>query len=362
MRGMQTGGNPVRVAIMGASGYIGGEALRLLLSHPCVEVAAVTSPSHAGKPVTEVLPHLSKLTELNFTADISSEEAAGYDAIFMALPHGAAMQRVPEILAAGSKGGPHGTGPILLDMSGDFRIKDAAQFARFYGLEHTANELATSAAYGLTEWNREAIQEARLVACPGCFPTGSLLALTPLARAGLLEGPVVIDSKTGSSGSGKEPGEGTHHPVRSQDFRAYNLLKHRHQPEIAQELAKWQGAEESSMRVVFTPHSAPMIRGIFTTAYAFPSRPVSKSELQDIYGEAYEKEHFVRLVDNPRVAVVTHSNFCDISAATDGEGTIIVTSAIDNLVKGGAGQAVQNLNVAFGWPEKLGLTFPGTMP
>ncbi|MEA2575986.1 MAG: N-acetyl-gamma-glutamyl-phosphate reductase [Chloroflexia bacterium] len=362
MQGMQAGSNPVRVAVMGASGYIGGEALRLLLSHPCVEVAAVTSPSHAGKPVTDVLPHLSKLTDLHFTADISTEEAVGFDAIFMALPHGAAMQRVPEILGAGDKGGPHGNGPVLLDMSGDFRIKDAVQFAKFYGLEHTANELAVSAAYGLTEWNREAIMEARLVACPGCFPTGALLALTPLARAGLLEGPVVIDSKTGSSGSGKEPGEGTHHPVRSQDFRAYNLLKHRHQPEIAQELAKWQGDGANSMRVVFTPHSAPMIRGIFTTAYVFPSRPVSKSELQDIYREAYEQEHFVRLVDNPRVAVVTHSNFCDIAATTDGEGTIIVTSAIDNLVKGGAGQAVQDLNVAFGWPEKLGLTFPGTMP
>ncbi|HYP19988.1 MAG TPA: N-acetyl-gamma-glutamyl-phosphate reductase [Chloroflexia bacterium] len=362
MRGMQISGNPARVAVMGASGYIGGEALRLLLGHPCVEVAAVTSPSHAGKPVTEVHPHLHKLTDLYFTADMRAEEAAGYDAIFMALPHGAAMQRVPEMLAAGGGGGPHGDGPILLDMSGDFRIKDATQFARFYGQEHTANELATTAAYGLTEWNREAIKEARLVACPGCFPTGSLLALTPLARAGLLDGNVVIDSKTGSSGSGKEPGEGTHHPVRSQDFRAYNLLKHRHQPEIAQELARWRGATERGMKVVFTPHSAPMVRGIFTTAYAFPSRTVSQGELQEIYREAYEQEHFVRLVDNPRVAVVAHSNFCDIAATTDGEGAIIVTSAIDNLVKGGAGQAVQDLNVAFGWPEKLGLTFPGTMP
>ena len=355
-------GVPARVAVMGGSGYIGGEALRLLLGHPCVEVAAVTSPSHAGKPITEVHPHLHKLTDLYFTADISAKEAAGYDAIFMALPHGAAMQRVPEMLAAGGEGGPHGDGPILLDMSGDFRIKDAAQFAKFYGLEHTANEIAKSAAYGLTEWNRKAIQEARLVACPGCFPTGALLALTPLAMSGLLGGHVVIDSKTGSSGSGKEPGEGTHHPVRSQDFRAYNLLKHRHQPEIAQELSKWRGDGASSMKVVFTPHSAPMVRGIFTTAYAFPSRSVSDGELQEIYREAYDEEHFVRLVDNPRVAVVTHSNFCDISATTDGEGTIIVTSAIDNLVKGGAGQAVQNLNVAFGWPETLGLTFPGTMP
>jgi N-acetyl-gamma-glutamyl-phosphate reductase common form len=353
--------NPIRVGILGASGYIGGEAFRLLLCHPNVEVVAVTSPSNAGQPVISVLPHLTKLTDLIFSADITAEEAAGLDAVFMALPHGGAIKRVPEILDAGGTGGPRGDGPIIFDLSGDFRIKDPATFQQFYKLEHTAPEWAKSAAYGLTEWNREAIREARLVACPGCFPTGSLLALTPLARAGLLGARVIIDSKTGSSGSGKEPGEGTHHPTRSQDFRAYGVFNHRHQPEIAQELTKWlPGA--TSLRVTFTPHSAPMVRGIFTTAYVLPPRDVSKQELRAIYEEAYANERFVRLVDTPRVAVVTHSNFCDINPDTDGEGTIIITSAIDNLVKGGAGQGVQNLNVAFGLPEHLGLTFPGTMP
>ena len=348
--------------MLGASGYIGGEALRLLLGHPFVEVVKATSPSNAGQPVTTVLPHLRKLTDLTFSEGLEPGEAAEYDAIFMALPHGGAMKQAPPILQAGGHAGPHGGGPIVLDMSGDFRIKDGGTFGKFYGLEHLAPDWAKQAAYGLTEWNREAIREARLVACPGCFPTGALLALTPLAKAGLLEGPVVIDSKTGSSGSGKEPGEGTHHPVRSQDFRAYGLFKHRHRPEIIQELQKWLGQEKQGLRVSFTPHSAPMVRGIFTTAYAFPSRAVSASELKGIYEEAYANERFVRLVDDPRVAVVTHSNFCDIKASTDGEGTIIVTSAIDNLVKGGAGQAVQNLNVAFGWPEHTALTFPGTLP
>src|SRR5205823_1189818 len=177
----------------------------------------------AGHPVTSVHPHLAKLTDLTFTADISPEEATTYDAIFMALPHGGAMARVPAMLEAGGSGGPRGEGPVIFDLSGDFRIKEPSTFHEFYGLEHAAPGWARRAAYGLTEWNREAIREARLVACPGCFPTGALLALTPLARAGLLGGPVVIDSKTGSSGSGKEPGEGTHHPVRSQDFRAYGL-------------------------------------------------------------------------------------------------------------------------------------------
>jgi N-acetyl-gamma-glutamyl-phosphate reductase len=352
----------VRVAVLGASGYIGGEALRLLLGHPNVEVVAVTSASNAGKPVTSVHPHLTKLTDLAFRADLPPEEAGEYDAIFMALPHGQAIERVPRMLEAGGKGGPRGDGPVLLDMSGDFRIKDAAVFAQYYGLDHSAPEQALRAAYGLTEWNREAIREARLVACPGCFPTGALLALTPLAKAGLLDGPVVVDSKTGSSGSGKEPGEGTHHPTRANDFRAYGLFKHRHLPEIAQELGKWLGDSRQQPNVVFTPHSAPMVRGIFTTAYAFPSKPVSADELKAIYEEAYANEHFVRLVDTPRVVVVQHTNFCDLNATTDGQGRVIVTSAIDNLVKGGAGQAVQNLNVAFGWPEHTGLNFPGTMP
>ena len=352
----------VRVAVLGASGYIGGEALRLLLGHPNVEVAAVTSASNAGKPVTTVHPNLTKLTDLTFRADLPAEEAREYDAIFMALPHGQAMERVPKMLEAGGKGGPRGDGPVLLDMSGDFRIKDAAVFAEYYGMDHSAPEQARRAAYGLTEWNREAIRESRLIACPGCFPTGALLALTPLAKAGLLDGPVVVDSKTGSSGSGKEPGEGTHHPTRAHDFRAYGLFKHRHLPEIAQELGKWLSDGEQQPNVVFTPHSAPMVRGIFTTAYAFPSKPVSAGELKALFEEAYADAHFVRLVDTPRVVVVQHTNFCDLNATTDGQGTVIVTSAIDNLVKGGAGQAVQDLNVAFGWPEHTGLNFPGTMP
>ena len=336
--------------------------MRLLLGHPCVRVAAATSGGQAGQPVTAVHPHLTKMTDLVFAADLSAEEVSEYDAVFMALPHGQALERAPGILAAGGSGGPRGEGPVVLDMSGDFRLKDPTLFKEYYGLEHTSPDWARHAAYGLTEWNREAIREARLVACPGCFPTGALMALTPLARAGLLDGQVVVDSKTGSSGSGKEPSEGTHHPTRAADFRAYGLFKHRHRPEIAQELSKWLPNGGSTLRVAFTPHSAPMVRGIFTTAYAFAGREVGHDELRAIYEEAYGAERFVRLVDSPRVAVVSHSNFCDVGVAADGYGAIIVTSAIDNLVKGGAGQAVQNLNVVFGWPEHLGLEFAGTMP
>jgi N-acetyl-gamma-glutamyl-phosphate reductase common form len=347
----------IRVAILGASGYIGGEALRLLVGHPLVESVAVTAASHAGQPVPKVHPNLAHLCDLTFQADVPTAELAALDAVFLALPHGEASQRVPAILAAGGSGGPHGRGPLVLDLSGDFRLKEAATHEAAYGLPF--NAWAQQAAYGLTEWNRPAIREAQLIACPGCFPTGALLALTPLARAGLLDGPVVVDSKTGSSGSGIKPGEGTHHPERANDFRAYGLFSHRHQPEIAQELAKWQ---PGFARLVFTPHSAPMVRGIFTTAYVFPDHPVSQAELDALYADAYEGAFFVRRSAAPRCAVVAHSNFCDLSAQTEGAGTIIVTSALDNLVKGGAGQGVQNLNCAFGWPEQTGLLFPGTHP
>src|SRR5690349_367484 len=200
----------MKVAILGASGYIGGEALRLLVGHPFVEVVAVTAASHAGQPVPTVHPNLARLCDLTFRADVPTDELATLDAVFLALPHGEALKRVPEILAAGGIGGPHGRGPVVLDLSGDHRIKDAAAHTAAYGLPH--NPQARDAAYGQTEWNRAAIREAQLIACPGCFPTGALLALTPLARAGLLTGPVVVDSKTGSSGSGNKPGEGTHHP------------------------------------------------------------------------------------------------------------------------------------------------------
>jgi N-acetyl-gamma-glutamyl-phosphate reductase common form len=348
----------MRVAILGGSGYIGGEVLRLLVGHPYVELVAVTAAAHAGQPVAAVHPHLARLCDLTLQADVPLDDLAGLDAVFLALPHGEAAARVPALRAAGGTGGPHGRGPLLLDLSGDYRLRSAAAHEAAYGLPF--QPLAGEAAYGLTEWNRAAIREAQLIACPGCFPTGALLALTPLARAGLLAGPVVIDAKTGSSGSGNKPGEGTHHPERAADFRAYGLFSHRHQPEIAQELGKW--GPGAPFRVVFTPHSAPMVRGIFTTAYVFPPRPVSQAELDAIYAEAYGDAFFVRRSATPRCAVVAHANFCDLAAQTDGAGTIIVTSALDNLVKGGAGQAVQNLNCAFGWPEPTGLLFPGTHP
>ena len=338
----------IRAAIIGGSGYAGGELLRLLLWHPQVQLTAVTSNSHTGKPVSAVHPNLTKLTSLHFVEEDLDAVAVNADVIFFALPHGEALTRIPAVVGRAR----------VLDLGGDFRLKDAAVYTQTYKLPHTTPELLEAAVYGLTEWNREAIATAQLVACPGCFPTGALLALLPLARAGWLGGPVVIDSKTGSSGSGNKPVEGTHHPERAHDFRAYGLFNHRHAPEISQELERAAG---DSLDMTFTPHSAPMVRGIFTTAYAFLREPTTPAQLTALYEAAYGAEPFIRLVEQARCAVVAHSNFCDISLACSGR-KVIITSALDNLVKGAAGQAVQNMNVMFGLPETTGLLFPGTHP
>ncbi len=337
----------IRAAIIGGSGYAGGELLRLLLGHPAVTLTAVTSRSYAGRPVSAAHPNLTKVTALTFVEE-ELERIAAADVVFLALPHGASMVRVPALLERAR----------VIDLGGDFRLRNAETFAAAYGMDHSAPALLAEAVYGLPELNREALREARLVACPGCFPTGALLALLPLARAGLLGTDVIFDSKTGSSGSGATPSQGTHHPERAQDLRAYGLFRHRHQPEMAQALS---GALGRPLDVTFTPHSTPLVRGIFTTAYAFLPEPISQEALAALYADHYAAEPFVRLVEQARSVYVAHTNFCDLSFACEGR-KVIVNSAIDNLVKGAAGQAVQNLNVMFGLPETLGLTFPGTHP
>ena len=270
---------------------------------------------------------------------------------------------MPAILAAGGKGGPRGEGPVVFDLSGDFRVKDPATYEQYYGLEQTAPEWAQQAAYGLTEWNRESIREARLVACPGCFPTGALLALTPLAKAGLLTGRVIVDAATGSSGSGNKPGEGTHHPVRAADFRAYGIFKHRHAPEIAQELRKWLPAGESeALRLTFTPHSAPMVRGIFTTAYAFTEQPLTQAQLTKLYEDAYLDRTFCAPGGQPTRG---RGDALELLRFERRHGRRRHDHSDDSdrqSCEGGAGQGVQNMNVVFGWPEHTGLTFPGTLP
>ncbi len=338
----------IKASIIGGTGYGGSELLRLLFGHSEVEIVKVTSRTEMGKSVGEIHPNLYGLLDLEFSEEDLDEIADISDVVFLALPHGKAMERVPALLGKTK----------IIDLSGDYRLKDPKIFENHYGLAHKSPELLKRAVYGLTEFNREAIRGADLVACPGCFPTGVLLPLTPLAMENMLSGYVVIDAKTGSSGAGVSPKLTTHHPERAMDFKVYNVFSHRHQPEIEQELARFNS---TPFDITFTPHSAPMVRGIFTTAYIFLEEEIGEERLREIYEDYYDKEYFIRIVEQARCAVVAGSNFCDIELHCRGN-KVIVASAIDNLVKGAGGQGIQNMNLIFGFEERTGLTFPGTHP
>lgn len=338
-----------RIAILGATGYGGSELLRLLLFHPSVEVVRITSRQHAGEPVWRVHPYLQRASELVFEDTDPAAAAEGADLVFSALPHGASQEAILNL--------PAGT-PVI-DLSGDFRIKDAAAYERAYGHPHRGPDRLKEFVYGLTEFNRPQIVATRAVANPGCFATGVLLALTPLVLEGLLDAPVSIAGVTGSSGSGVEPKAGTHHPERAEAFRAYKPLTHQHLPEIAQALAQ---AGASDLDLAFVPHSAPIVRGIHITALLHPRRPMDSRSAKALFAKHYGEERFVRLVEQPPdCAVVAGSNFADVFVHSDGR-ALAVLVALDNLVKGMSGQAVQNMNLMLGLPEHEGLGFPGMRP
>ncbi len=339
----------LRVGIVGGSGYGGGELLRRLLVHPHVDIAWVTAHSHAGKGVADVHPNLLGFTDLVFDDSSFSEAWTQVDAIFFSLPHGQSMNLVPQI--------PDHV--KIVDLAGDYRIKDPAVFTKFYG-EHSSFALQKDFAYGLTELHRETIKQSKRVACPGCFATASIMGLAPLVKAGVLDGRVIVDAKTGSSGSGGRPSAGTHHPRRANSFYAYKMFSHRHQPEIIQALQElnsgWDG------RLTFQTHSAPMVRGIFASIYASTKEVLTHEQIGDIFREVYEGSPFVRLVNgSPNVNWVKQSNFVDLGWAVEGR-DITVFSSIDNLVKGASGQAIQNFNLMFGLEEQVGLMFPGSHP
>jgi N-acetyl-gamma-glutamyl-phosphate reductase len=350
---MQHEQRKIKVGIFGGSGYGGSELLRILLFHPHVELVFVTANEHAGKRVGEVHRNLHGLTELSFIkapeelADLDSLSNA--DCVFLALPHGQAMSIVPSL----------GSSIKAIDLSGDFRLRDESQFQQHYKLEHSAMSAQREFVYGLTETNREVIREARLIANPGCFATATLLGLAPLVANGLLSGRVVVDAKTGSSGSGAKAAANTHHPQRMNSFYAYKPFTHQHVPEIEQEL---QHVGDWTNELVFMTHSLPVSRGIFASIYAETKRELSESALRQIFADYYRESFFVRLVDgSPDINWVKTTNFCDIGFAARGK-QVVVFSAIDNLVKGAAGQAVQNMNLMFGLEEKTGLVFAGSNP
>ncbi len=340
----------IDVGIVGGSGYTGGELLRLLASHPRVRVATVTSRKLSGKPVASAHPHLKGLYSLKFEAMAAKEVAEACDIVFTAVPHGSAMDWVPDLLDLGTR---------VIDLSSDYRLP-VDVFEKTYGTKHRAPR---EAVFGLTELHPE-VAKAKLVGNPGCYPTGATLAVAPLASAGLVDR-VVFDSKSGISGAGAEPTETSHYPNMAENVIPYRLTTHRHVPEIKQELTRLSPA----IRISFTPHVVPAVRGILTTAHVFFREETvetlqDRARLAEIYSSFYSATPFVRMADGvPRLAAVRGSNFCDISfEAEQGSDRLVVVSAIDNLVKGASGQAIQNMNLMAGLDERTGLWFPGMAP
>lgn len=338
----------ITVAIVGASGYTGLELIRLLARHPKVAITCVTSEQSAGKPVSDLFPALRERCDLVLEPLDPALVAAKSELIFTALPHQAAMSVVPAFLAADRK---------VIDLSADYRLHDPAVYGAWYE-PHKNPELLQAAVYGLPELRRDAIRSACLVANPGCYPTSIILGLKPLLDAGLIDPTTIIaDSGSGVSGAGRSAKVDSLYCEVNEGFRAYGVGgTHRHTPEIEQELSELAG---QAVTITFTPHLVPMDRGILSTIYATPTRAVSTDELVALYAEAYQNEPFVRPLAKgqlPSTAFVRGSNFCDIGVTVDSRtNRVIVVSAIDNLVKGASGQAIQNMNLLCGFPETQGL-------
>jgi N-acetyl-gamma-glutamyl-phosphate reductase len=336
-----------RVGIIGATGYTGVELLRLLLHHPEVEVTALTSQKYAGLPIGQVFPSLSKQIEMN-CEELSVEQVSKKaDFIFTALPHKTAMETVPLFYRAGKR---------VVDLSADFRLKDSGMYERWYQ-KHTASDLLAESVYGLPELHRDKIRSAKIVGNPGCYPTGALIGLIPLIKKELVtpEG-IVIDSKSGVSGAGRDVVLESLFCEVNEGVKAYKIFAHRHTPEIEQEASL---LAKKKVAVTFVPHLIPMDRGILTTLYVHLTRKMKTEELLNAFLESYEGEPFVRIYPTgklPNTKDVRGSNFCDIGLAVSesGDRAVIVT-AIDNLVKGASGEAIQNMNIMLGYPETMGI-------
>ena len=345
-----------KAVVIGGTGYGGAEMIRRLLIHPDVELTRVVAVDHVGEPLGAVHPPLTGRSDLRFENVPPAEAARGADVALLGLPHKVSALHAPAILATGAK---------VVDMSGDFRLRDAAAYARYYGATHPHPEALGTFVYGLPELNRAAIRTARAVASPGCFATTIELGLLPLARAGMLSGVVHVVGMTGSSGSGVAPSAGTHHPVRAVNLKTYKVLEHQHTPEILETLAS-AGAPQVALR--FVPVSAPLSRGILVTSFVELPAEIDEAAVAKLYDDAYAREPFVRFVRDrlPEVAAVAGSNYAEVGftlGAPEGASrTLAIVSATDNLIKGGAGQAIQNMNLMLGLPETASLEDPGPWP
>jgi N-acetyl-gamma-glutamyl-phosphate reductase len=336
-----------RIGIIGATGYTGLELLRLLLHHPEVEVTALTSQKYAGVPIDQVFPSLEKHLQLKCEELAAGQIVKKTDFIFTAVPHKTAMETVPLFYRQGKR---------VVDLSADFRLKDPAVYERWYQ-KHTAADLLPESVYGLPELHREKIQKAKIVGNPGCYPTGALIGLIPLVKRGMvsLEN-IVIDSKSGVSGAGRDVVLESLFCEVNEGVKAYKIFEHRHLPEIEQELSEMV---QKKVSVTFVPHLIPMDRGILTTTYLILTKKLDTEEVLNTFQEHYQNEPFVRICPKgklPNTKDVRGSNYCDIGVkVNEADGRAVIVTAIDNLVKGASGGAVQNMNIMLGYPETMGL-------
>jgi N-acetyl-gamma-glutamyl-phosphate reductase common form len=340
----------LKIGIEGGAGFTGGELIRILVNHPRVEICGVTSSTFPGQPVFMAHPNLRNRTKLSFTQKLDYEKL---DVLFMAGGHGDAMVQVPAIMRRAGK-------LRIIDLSGDFRLQDASLYPSWYARKHQSPQELKKFIYGLTELNRGPLKKAKYVANPGCFATAAALALGPLAKAGA-HGTVCVTAVTGSSGSGASPSLVTHHPTRAANMRAYKPFRHQHVPEVEQMLEAMAGGKKN-LKLSLVPVSGPFARGIYAVCQMDLPKGWTAQMVKDAYAKAYEGCSFVRLVpEPPSLTAVNGSNHCDVYVTVQ-DGRIGVISAIDNLIKGASGQAVQNLNVMMGWNEWEGLDFAGHYP
>jgi N-acetyl-gamma-glutamyl-phosphate reductase len=328
--------------------------VRLLSTHPEVEIVYVTAESQQGQAMSGLYPNLRSFVDQTMIAVDAERIGRDSDVTFVSLPSGKAMDLVPSLLRQGSK---------VIDIAADFRLRDASLYPTWYKVAHSAPEFLTEAVYGLPELHREELKKARLVANPGCYPAASLLALLPLLRAGVVQPTgIVIDAKSGVSGAGRGGGGGFGFAETNEDVRAYSVTGHNHIAEIEQELS---GIANTPVRVSFTPHLIPMTRGILATVYAPLKKQLTEAEAMALYQATYQNEPFIRVLSDtlPRTKATLGSNYCDVAVKIDTRtSTAIAIAAIDNLGRGAAGQAVQNMNLMCGFPETAGLHFPGIFP
>lgn len=345
----------MKAAIIGATGYGGAELIRILQRHPYVSIHSVHATNLIGESLKNYYPHMQTFIEKNIEEVNIEKIAQEVDVVFMATPSGVARDMAERFLNKGVK---------VIDLSGDFRMKNSDVYTQWYGINHAKKRLVNQAVYGLTEWVKEDLMNVNFIANPGCFPTSILLGLAPVIKSELIDlNSIIIDAKTGVSGAGKGLSQATHYSETNDNFKAYKVNEHQHTPEIEEIIKEW---DERLNYVTFTPHLAPMTRGIMSTMYMTATKKVTENQLIEMYKEMYKDDYFIRIRNQgeyPTTKDVSGSNFCDISITYDERtNRITIISVIDNLVKGASGQAIQNMNKMFGFEEEVGIDFMPLFP